>query len=128
VSARIDSAGNVHQLDRPAEPDEILTEEDVQDAPKLARLLVRILKEVTTLRRRFWPRRTDFEDRTVSNGTDLRLTHRFNSRVRWWVVDWVAETPGNAPQFETSADTDLNTLVLVVWNNGKVTIRVEAAG
>jgi hypothetical protein len=127
MPARIDRAGKVHQLDRPAEPDELVTEEDVMDAPKLARILVRILKDIATIKRRFWPRRTDFEDREVTSGDTLRLPHNFNARVRWWVVDWIPTTPGDVPVFERSATTTTRVLALDVGNSGLVSVRVEVA-
>jgi hypothetical protein len=127
MPARIDRAGKVHQLDRPAEPDELVTEEDVMDAPKLARILVRILKDIATIKRRFWPRRTDFEDREVTSGDTLRLPHNFNARVRWWVVDWIPTTPGDIPVFERSATTTTRVLALDVGNSGLVSVRVEVA-
>jgi hypothetical protein len=128
VSARIDHTGNVYQLDRKAEPDEVVTEEDVKDAGKLSRLLMRLLRDVFTLKRRFAPKRTDFEDRAVVSGTPLRLPHSFNARVRWWVVDWTPTTPGDLPIFEKSTASDRRTLVLDVGNSGKVSVRVEVAG
>lgn len=129
MAARVDKAGNVYQLDRPAEPDERVTEEDVQDADKLSRLLMRVLKDVAGIKRRFIPRRIDFEDRAVVAGTPLRLPHGLNARVRWWVVDWIPTSPTDSPVFERNAtDTTVNTLVLDVGNPGTVTIRLEVAG
>jgi hypothetical protein len=128
VSARIAETGTVYQLDRKAEPDEVVTEEDVKDAGKLSRLLMRLLRDVATLTRRFAPKRTDFEDRAVVSGTPLRLPHNFDARVRWWVVDWRPTTPGDVPVFEKSSSTDTRTLVLDVGNSGRVSVRVEVAG
>jgi hypothetical protein len=128
MAARIDRAGNVYQLDRPAGPDETVSEEDVQDPGKLARLLVRILKDVAAIKRRFFPRRLDFEDRAVTAGDSLRLPHSFNARVRWWVVDWLPDSTGDAGTFEVdAASSDLFTLVLTAHNTGTATIRVEVA-
>lgn len=128
MSARIDSTGAVYQLDRRAEPDEVFTEEDAADARKLSRLLMRLLRDVTTLKRRFAPRRTDFEDRAVVSGTPLRLPHNFDARVRWWIVDWAPTTPGAAPNFTKTNASDTRTLVLSVGASGTVSVRVEVAG
>jgi len=128
MASRVDKAGNVFSLDRPSEPDERVTEEDVKDADKLARLLMRLLKDVASIKRRFFPRRVDFEDRAVTSGDALRLPHGFRARVRWWVVDWVPTTPGDVPLFEKSTATDLRTLVLDVGNSGVVSVRIEASG
>jgi hypothetical protein len=128
VSARVASTGKVYQLDRQATPDEVVTAEDVKDADKLARMLARLLREVSDIKRRWWPRSRDYEDKAVVSGTPLRLGHGFNARVRWWVVDWVPTTPGDVPVFEKSTSTDLKTLVLDVGNSGTVSVRVEVAG
>lgn len=129
MAARITSAGRVYQLDRAAEPDEIITEEDAKDAPKLARLLVRILRDLADIKRRFFPRRIDFEDRAVTSGDVLRLTHGFGGRVRWWVVEWQPTTPGDVALFErATSGTNTNTLALAVGNSGTATLRVESAG
>lgn len=137
MKARVDRAGNVYKLDRQAEPDEVVSEEDVKDAPKLSRLLMRLLKDVAGLRRRFAPRSVDYEDlRVLSTTTTLRLPHGFGARVRWWLVDW-APTSASAnyvPLLAASATTDLNTLVLTNITvgiigafDGKVSVRVEAS-
>lgn len=128
MKARIDGNGNVYQLDRPAEPDEMVAEEDVKDATKLARLLMRVLRSLATMTRRFEPRQTDFEDKAVTSGDVLMLPHKFDARVRWWVVDWTPTTPGDAALFERSSASTLAVLKLTVGNSGLVTIRVEAAG
>jgi hypothetical protein len=127
MAARIDSAGNIYQLDRQAEPDERVTEEDVKDADKLARLLMRVLKDLASIKRRFFPRRVDFEDTAVdgSGVTKYRFPHGLNARVRWWPVD---VTGSSVAALRRHADTDLNTLVLLSDSACTVTIRVEAAG
>lgn len=128
MSAVVPVRGNPRLLDRPAEPDERVTPEDVQDAPKLARLLMRILKELALLRRRWWPRKVDHEDRTVdgTGTTKYRFPHGFGGRVRWWPVDWSGAA--SVPGLMRHADSDANTLVLVSWIAGTVTVRIEEAG
>lgn len=128
MSARIDQAGKVYQLDRQAEPDEAFSEEDAKDAKKLSRVVFYLLRDVATLKRRFWPKTIDFEDREVLSGDALRLTHKLGARVRWWVVDWQPTAPTDSPVFERSSATTLDVLVLDVGNPGTVTIRVEVAG
>lgn len=91
-TARIDSAGKAYQLDRPAQPDEVVTEQDVQQPAKLARMLGKLLKDVAGLLRRANPARIDFENVVCgTNGTSVRLAHRFNGRARWSVIGW--DTP-----------------------------------
>lgn len=126
---RITSTGAVKQLDGKAEPDQQVTEADVQDAPKLARLLTSLLKDVATLRRRFRPRRVDFENITCSaGGVTFPLQHRFGGKVRWWVVEWQITGGSGAPILQTWTGTDSNTLVLWSDKAGIATIRVEESG
>ena len=114
------------RLERAAGAEESVTEADAADAPKLARLLVRMLRDIATLKRRWWPRYIDFEDVVVDNTgtTKYRFEHGFGGRVRWWPVD--AQTA--APSLRRHADSDANTLVLVSSASATVTIRVEEAG
>lgn len=128
MAARIAASGKVTQLDRPAEPDEMVTEEDVQDASKLARLLMRILKALALIQRRFFPRRLTFTNRTVAAGDTLRLSHRFGVEVEYWVVKWRPASPTDSPVFDYSTDSDADTLVLDVGNAGTVSIRIESGG
>lgn len=127
MSAIVDRNGRVRQLDRRTEPDEVIPPEDAVDGLKLSKLLIRILRELATLRRRWWPQRTDFEDVVLdATGTKtFRLTHGFTGRVRWYVVDW---TGAAAPAPRRDPSSDLNTLVLTSTSAGTATIRVEEAG
>jgi hypothetical protein len=117
----------VIQLDRRAEPDEQVTDEDAKDAGRLARVLMRLLRDVAILRRRWAPRRVDFEDVEVDATATVfyRFPHDFNGRVRWWVVDW---SGGAAPSLLRDGRSDQNALVLVSTSAGTATIRVEEAG
>lgn len=133
MSAVVPTSGTVRQLDRQAEPDEQVDEEQVKDAPRLARLLMRILRDLALLKRRFWPGHIDHEDRVVdSTGTTkYRFPHGFGGRVRWWVVDWQVGSAfklSYSPSLSRHTDSDDNTLVLVSYVDGTVTIRVEEAG
>lgn len=129
-AARIDSAGLVKVLDGRAEPDEVITAEDVQDAPKLARLFARTLSMVASLRRAWAPRRIDFEDVPVSTlAAEVSLAHGFNGRVRWWICGWQSSgTTAPILRESTATVSDANTLVLQSYVAGTVCIRVEEAG
>ncbi len=124
--ARVASDGRVTQIDGKATAPEIVTESEVQEPAKLARLLGRLVVEVAALRRRFAPRRTDFEDCVVTNpATILTLEHSFGGRVRWWIVDQTSAMMANQ-----TADTTADTLVLSVYGDadGTCTVRIEEAG
>lgn len=129
MAARVSSTGKVYQLDRPAEPEQRVTEEDVQQPSKLARMLMALLKDVADIKRRFFPRRIDFEDVEVDNtgGKKFYFHHNFGGRVRWWPVD-VVDLGGGQAALTRHADSDNDTLVLVSNASARVTIRVESAG
>jgi hypothetical protein len=136
-AARVTRDNAVIALDRAPQLDERVTEEDVKDAGKLSRLLMRILKDIASLKRRFYPRRRDFEDRAITGaGSVYRFEHRFGGRVRWWISQWKpASTAGNYIPLLAESSQDGTTLVLtnvsVLGINaftGTVTIRVEEAG
>lgn len=131
-ASKIDVAGKVTILDGRAEPDEVITEADVKDAPKLARVIGRMLATLATLRRAWAPRRIDFEDIPVGSigATVQPLEHGFKGRVRWWVVGWQNSSGAGPSLRETTAaagSTD-TTLVLQSYIAGTATIRVEEAG
>lgn len=130
-SARIDTTtGKVTPLDGRAEADEVVTEDDVQEPAKLARLLCRILKTLAELRRRFAPRRIDFHDVTTpGSGGTISLQHNFGGRVVWWIIDYQIITTVTAPilQRSVASSTD-NTLVLLTHTTGLASIRIEEAG
>lgn len=129
--AKIDSTGKATNLDGKAAPDEVVTEADVQEPPKLARLLVRILKDIAGLKRTPAPTFIDFEDiAVVAFNPPVQLQHNFNGRVRWWVVDWVS-TGSVGPVFTsdpTQKVSTASTLILYPYSTGTVTIRVEKVG
>lgn len=127
-SAIVPKSAKARQLDRPSEPDEQFTEEQAKDPERLSRTIVQLLRDVASLKRRFVPRRVDFEDIEVdATGTTIyRFVHRFGGRVRWWVVDWNSSSAG--PALAKDASSDENTLKLVSGVAGTLTLRVEEAG
>ncbi len=128
--AKVDSAGRVTPLGAKLAPDSVVTEQDVQDPSKLARMVGQALGGITMFLSRWYPRRIDFEDVTVGGaGALTTLEHGFGGRVRWWVVDWVdSGGGGTAFTLNTHASTTSNTLVLISFTLGLATIRVEEAG
>jgi len=129
MAARIAADGKVTQLDGRAAPAEVVTEADVQDPAKLARLLGRMLSDEAALRRRFAPARLDFEDIPVLvTGDIVQFHHNFGGRARWWVVGWQCATNVAPILREDVTLTTTDTLVLRSYVAGTVTLRLEAAG
>lgn len=126
MSVNIKVDGKLTQLDRKAEPDESVVD-DVRDVDRLSRLLLRIVKSVRALERRFAPQRIDFEDVVIDGtGTTLyRFVHNLGTRVRWWPVDWTGAIAG--PRLVKASVSDANVLALVSYTDGTVTLRVEPA-
>jgi hypothetical protein len=126
-AAIVNAVDTVRALDRRAEPNEEVTPEQAKDPERLSRLLMRVLRDIAALMRRWSPRRIDHEDRDVdASGTTLhRFPHGFGGRVRWCVVDWEGAA---APALSKDASSDESTLVLVSYESGTVTIRIEEAG
>lgn len=127
MSAKVPKNGPTQQLDTRPEPEEQVTEEQVQDPARLARLLMTLLRDVVTLKRWFTPTFIDFEDITVDalGLTRYRFPHSFGGRVRWYVIDWAG---GAGPAMLRDGTSDDNTLVLVSVSAGIASIRVEKAG
>ena len=128
-AADIESDGTVKQLDARAQPETVVTAEDVQDAERLARMVQVIVAHVRALERPWAPRRIAFKDVTCgTSGATITLHHGFGSAVRWWVVDWQISGASGAPILQRYTGTDENTLVLWSDKAGVATIRVEEAG
>ncbi len=125
--AVIDSTSRVRQLDAQPEPDEQVTTAEVASGEKLSRLLIRILSNVAKLLRAWRPRIVDHRDRVVdaTGSTLYRFPHGFGGRVNWWVIDWQGAAGESLARHSTS---DNNTLVLVSYVAGTVSVRLEEAG
>lgn len=129
AAARVASTGEIKQLGTKPTPDEVITEEDVKDTSKVAKLFVRILREIADLKRRWAPRRIDFYDLAVGNtGAVLRLQHNFNGRVAWWVIDHQISGAAGAYILQRSTATTANELVLLSYKDAVVSVRVEEVG
>ncbi len=144
MSALVPLNGPIRQLDGRAAPDEVVTAEDAADTAKLARLLIRLLSEIATLKRRFFPRRIDIEKRLTANAY-YAFTHGLGTKVRWYVIGWKANsfsanwslTLMEEPADLASPKTNSNTLYLLNAGNagaganyglGIVTLRIEESG
>ena len=124
--AKVTADGTVTPLGvRPA-PGGAVTAEDVQEPPKLARILAKAVSDVAGLLARWSPRSIDYEDVPVTVATTtLSFEHGFNGRVRFWDV---GSTTNTYPIL--NASTTATTLVLTVFPDadGTVSIRVEESG
>lgn len=127
-AAKVTSGGVISTLDGRAPSDIVITAQDVADPERLARMVQEQARKLAVLERRWNPKTLDFEGYAVTSGDTLRLEHGFGGRVRWWVIEWIPTTPGDAALFDQDASTGSNVLALDVGNSGTVTIRVEAAG
>lgn len=130
MSANIDAAGKVKPLERSIQPSEQITGEDAKDAVNVARAMMRILRDVAQLKRRWMPKRVDFEgvavDKTGQKKFSLR--HNLGGPVRWWVVDWETNEPLRPSPALIRVASDDTTLTLVSYAAGTVTLRIEEAG
>lgn len=130
VSAIINRSGAVRQLDKQGEPPERVTPEQWADAPRMTRLMTDVLRQLVVLQRRFWPLRLDYEDVAVDDtGTTVyRFPHGFGGRVRWWVVDWQANGSLFDHSLSKHSSSNDDTLALVSFTPGTMTLRIEEAG
>lgn len=141
MSVNVNAQGVVRTLDRIPEPATPLTEQDVQAPKTLVRLLADIIQSIAKLSGLWRPKRVDFEGLIVdeTGTTKYRLTHGLNGPVRWWPVDWVLDAtafaalgitgmPGAGASLSRDSTSDSNTLVLVSYFPGTVTVRIEEAG
>jgi hypothetical protein len=124
LTAIVDRNGKARQLTKSAQPDEEVTKESLAEVSYLPRTLMRILKDIATLKRQWMPRRIDFED-VVVTASGKNFVHNFNTRVRWWAVD----ATGSVAALVRSASSTDNILVLTATvGSPTVTIRIEEAG
>ena len=129
MSAAKINGTTVTRLDGRASAPVVITESDVKDAAKLARMLGDVIAAAAELSRAWAPAVVDFEDVAVSTaGALVTLQHNMRGRVRWWVVDWVCATNVAPILRKSTTATTSDTLVLLSYVAGTATIRVEAAG
>lgn len=126
-AAIITAAGKVVQLDARAQPDQQITEREVQDPATLAQLLTSMLADLTAARRAWQPRVLYFRDVVVdaTGTTKYPFPHRFAGRVNYEVAAWSGAA---APNLRSDSSTDADTLYLTSTSAGTATIRVEEAG
>lgn len=131
MSAVVDSAGVVAQLDGRAEPDAIITAADVQDPEKLARMVARLFRELAIEKRRWKPSRTYYRDiastGTTASAQTKRFAHGYGGRVNWWICDWKG-TGTVAPLARKTTATTSDELVLELLTTGTFTLVIEEAG
>lgn len=132
MSAIVPAHGPIRQLDTRPEPDEQITEDQAGDVSRLARLLTRLLRDVAELRRRWFPRRIDYEGivSVGSSGTPEthQFPHSFGGQVRWWIVDCDGVGSVTLPLVMRTNTSDKNTLSLAFYFPGNFAIRIEESG
>ena len=118
----------MRQLDRRPQPDEQVTEETVRDVSRLARLLSDVLRRIARREREWRPREIVHRDVAVdAGGTAIyAMPHGFSGRVNWTTVDWTGATAG--PALVRDSSTDLDTLRVVSYQAGTVSVRIWEAG
>ena len=128
MSAIVYDDGRVKQLDKGSDAPEQVTEEQAGDPARLARVLMDLLRGVSSLRRRWWPETVTHRDIAVDGtGTTVyRFAHNFGARVNWWPVDWTGAVAG--PRLVRHSASDNNTLSLVSYTAGTLSLRIEEGG
>jgi len=139
MSANIDfKTSKIRKLEGSKQTDEVVTVDDVRDPEKLARLLTRVLAKQADIERQWRPKYNDYEN-VVCAGTDsspqeLRFTHMFDGPVRWWVTSCRKGGTVALPYVQEAHNTDgspksdQNTLVLLVFFEATLAIRIQEAG
>ena len=132
MSANIRADGESLQLDKRAASQDLVRPEDVTDASKLARMISRSADEIAAVKRRWSPRRVDFEGivtaGTINDPQRFALAHNLNGPVRWWIVRLTNPTGASNTLLVEVDGTDENTLVLDAYFPATITLRVEEAG
>ncbi len=124
--------GAPKQLDGRATQQASVSESDAQNPGWLARVLTRLLEDVSDLKRRFAPARITFRDIPVSGvaagpATRITITHNIGQLVEWWPVRAIGATGAN-PVNVVEVSQDANTLALDVYFTGTLWVRIEGAG
>lgn len=128
-AAKISSTGVVTQLDRKAQPQDVILAKDVADPEDLAQILKGTLGDVKDLQNRHDPRRIYFYDQTTgTSGAALTLPHKFGARVHWQVIDWSSSGTSLWNLKKDTTNTTQDTLVLLSYVAGTATIKIEEAG
>lgn len=132
MSANVEADGQVKQLDRRPEPDENITEATVKEPARLARLLLKVFRDVAALKRRWAPKQVTIRGQ-VSTGVlvdpqRFRFAHQFGGRVDYWLTRVTAPTGADNTLVVEVDETDENTLVVDVYFPATFDIRIQEAG
>ncbi len=121
--------GEKRELSRLKESDQQITPEQLEDVPRMQRLWMRVLRDLSRLLSLWTPDVIEHEDVPFdgTGTTTYALNHNLGGRVRFWAVDWVSGS-GGGPALARHSDTTDNVLVLVSYIDGVGTIRIERAG
>ena len=123
--------GAIRQLDKPAQPEEVIKQGDVEEPSLLTRLLKRILGDVAQLKRAFAPRSITFTD-VASTGSStvpsrVTLVHGLGGVVHWYVVRIQTTSSVLLPLYNEIVN-DGEKLTLDIYYTGTFAIRVEEKG
>lgn len=127
MSAVVSAHGTLRPLDSKAGPAEQLTDKLATDPMQMAQTVASIRADLAALKRRWWPQSVTHLDRAVdATGTVVhRFAHGFGGRVAWWPTDW---TGAAGPQLARHASSDANTLAIVSFVAGTLSLRIEEVG
>lgn len=109
-----------------------VSDEEVKDPVKLAEIIRTLTARVTALEARTAPESAEFEVEVGSLGAITRITHGFNSPVRFYVTYWIQKrdgstSPTGAPALVVDSSSTLNVLALKSFLVGRAVIRIEPA-
>lgn len=125
MSASIDRANRVQQLDGKSEPRAIVTDEDVKKPAILARLIRGLLDGLAALERKNILRRVTFPPRALlgDGTTKYRFPHGLGVIPDILIVRWDGASP---PNLKVHSDSNGVTLVVTSLSAGTATVRLEA--
>lgn len=102
-------------------PMDVSTTQGTQEAVERTQRALEAINNANSARREMF-----FVDVTCTSGQTVRLCHKFNGRVFWSLIDWVAANTTDPPQFarDTTPDDVANVLTLQVSKTGTASFRV----
>lgn len=102
-------------------PLDVSTAQGSQEAMERTQRAVEALNSASSTKREML-----FVDVACTSGQTVRLCHKFNGRVFWSLIDWVAANTTDPPEFarDASPDDTANVLTLQASKTGTASFRV----